>query len=248
MENDKYKENGNVIFIILIAVALFAALAYAVTSSTRSGSGTSKETNTLIASTIINKAIALRTATQRMLTSGDCQIYQINFAYSGDTSSFAWMYWNPYSPTDKRCHIFDFSSSGGKVSPSERVSTDWLDPTKSTNIFYGYWVAPRPRAVSTLGTSSYELIYILPYIKKEICDSINSKLGIKSLVYFPAALDDRLFPDGHQYTPYTTVTPTYDGFGGTDYVYEDMYCARSHNAFESSANIQYDFIAVLKIQ
>lgn len=50
----RLKEAGNVLFIILLAVALFAALAYAVTQSTRSGGGNaSRETTRLTSSTVM---------------------------------------------------------------------------------------------------------------------------------------------------------------------------------------------------
>ena len=58
--------NGNVLFLILIAVILFAALSYAVTSSTRSGgSDTSDENLKLKIAEMVNYTTSLRTAVQR---------------------------------------------------------------------------------------------------------------------------------------------------------------------------------------
>ncbi len=65
------RDSGNVLFLILIAVALFAALAYAVTSSSRSGGGDiSKEKASALASQILNHGIAVRTAVTRMTMNG----------------------------------------------------------------------------------------------------------------------------------------------------------------------------------
>src|SRR5688572_12872535 len=69
--SDRSGESGNVLFLILIAVALFAALSYAVTQSTRSGSGsTDKETNLLNSATLTQYPTALRTAVVRMVLNG----------------------------------------------------------------------------------------------------------------------------------------------------------------------------------
>jgi hypothetical protein len=64
-------QRGNALFLVLIGVALFAALAYAVTQSGRSGGGsTAAEQRTLIASRITQMGAGLKTATDRLMLSG----------------------------------------------------------------------------------------------------------------------------------------------------------------------------------
>lgn len=64
-------ENGNVLFLIMIAVALFAALSYAVTSSTRtSPASVSKEQAQLIASDLMQYASLMTSGIMRMRASG----------------------------------------------------------------------------------------------------------------------------------------------------------------------------------
>ena len=69
--NQKNLERGNVLFLILIAVALFAALSYAVTQSSRSGGGdATDETNAVNAASITQYPTGVRTAILRMTIDG----------------------------------------------------------------------------------------------------------------------------------------------------------------------------------
>jgi len=102
---DRHSEHGNVLFLILIAVALFAALSYAVTSSNRAGSGsTERERLKLTINEMQNHVTAIRTASTRLIASG-CAISEISFERSpfdgSDTD-----YVNPNSPANFSCHIF----------------------------------------------------------------------------------------------------------------------------------------------
>ena len=63
-------ERGNALFLILIAVALFAALSYAVTQSGRGGGTVDKETAMITAGQITQYPAGLRTAITRMIITG----------------------------------------------------------------------------------------------------------------------------------------------------------------------------------
>src|SRR5688500_18709552 len=71
LSRKRVKESGNVLFLILIAVALFAALSYAVTQSTRSGGGDAgRETSRISGAQMTQYPASIRTALVRMIIGG----------------------------------------------------------------------------------------------------------------------------------------------------------------------------------
>ena len=73
-------DNGNVLFLILIAIILFSALSYAVTRSTQSeGKGISQEDAEIQAANANQYLNALRTAFMRLELMGDCLRSEISF-------------------------------------------------------------------------------------------------------------------------------------------------------------------------
>ena len=73
MSNKKNKvasERGNALFLILIAVALFAALSYAITQSGRGGGTIDRETVVITAGQVVEQPAAVRTAVTRMIITG----------------------------------------------------------------------------------------------------------------------------------------------------------------------------------
>lgn len=65
------KQNGNVLFLILIAVALFAALSYAVTKSTSGSGSVSKEKLALSISELLQQSSTIKTEIMRRNINGD---------------------------------------------------------------------------------------------------------------------------------------------------------------------------------
>lgn len=71
IKNQKIRKgaDGNALFLILIAVALFAAVSYAVTQSGRGGGSLDREKDYLTASLFLQKIAELRTAYDRFALS-----------------------------------------------------------------------------------------------------------------------------------------------------------------------------------
>ena len=103
-------QQGNVLFLILIAVALFAALSYAVTKSTSGGGNADKELQELETASLLQYLSSIKLAVTRMQLINGCSDTDISFAHNGFHGSF----WAHSPALDTRCQIFH--SEGGGIS------------------------------------------------------------------------------------------------------------------------------------
>lgn len=123
---------GNVIFMILIACALFAALAYAVTQSGRSSSNSTREKAMLDAAQRVQFGYAITQAIAKMKLAIGCEDNEIDFTGHNNTSynvdNVPYDYTNPNSPTDGSCNVF--SRAGGNVIPRDftTIKTGLIEP------------------------------------------------------------------------------------------------------------------------
>ena len=159
------RQSGNVLFLILIAVALFGALSYAVTQSTRSTSGgVDNETQTINTAVFLNYIVAIRTAAARMQFQGvetpklspiggrcsagaaDCVFAQVPFYETPDLIS-------------KLGIPFDMTVSGGI--------------TARTHFSDGH----------------YYTFLIFRHIEQNACEAINESASIQSVKSIPDKFD-----------------------------------------------------------
>lgn len=162
-------ERGNVLFLILIAVALFAALSYAVTQSTRSGAGTSDNETSLINSAQLTQYPAgLRTAVVRMIIGGT-DVNNLEFNGPSQFSSLTSPAWGVFEP------------SGGGATYSQAPADIMAGGTPGTWVFNGenqIHLVGSSTGTATPDATSVDVIAFLPGISLSVCQKINSELGL----------------------------------------------------------------------
>ena len=176
MTVNKYNTaSGNVLFLILIAVALFAALSYAVTSSSRTGNqGGSAERAKLKASQLIQYTSSVAQAVTRMRVMNRCAETEISFENPVVTG-----YVNANAPSNKECDVYepdggalswrkgdDFRTNDFIVAPATFWSTDFW-------IFGG-------QSIQGLGTSASDLVMYLR-LNADDCLAVNQLKNINSI-------------------------------------------------------------------
>jgi len=171
-------QRGNILFLILLAVVLFAALAYAVTSSMRGGGqDASKESMQAAAAEILNYATMIEQTVVRLKLVNNCKLPEISFENSRVSG-----YTNNTAPrADKSCNVFDVNG-GGMAWKSGDVK--WLDTSREGSTDYGSFTFPSNVVVNGLGVfvpstaaESKTLIVGLKYLTKPLCDTINAQFG-----------------------------------------------------------------------
>ncbi len=172
-------ENGNALFLILIAVTLFGALSYAVTHSTRDGPlHMNREQQMLEASRILNFSINVKVAVQRMLLSGvretDISFANNNVYMLGNGTYNCWNT-NP-NCTSTACQVFH--TAGGGIVPEDFPAAGYKPPSWTNTVQNPGSVSLRVGGIADVGSSAPELMLMVDYITPEICNAINAKLGI----------------------------------------------------------------------
>lgn len=99
--NTDNTNTGNVLFLILIAVALFAGLGYAVTNSLNSAPIKVEEEKQSLDQAVLNNCeAAINLALLRLESLGNCANDEINYELPDGSNS------NPNAPADGHCNVF----------------------------------------------------------------------------------------------------------------------------------------------
>ncbi len=170
IQDSRVRESGNVLFLILIAVALFAALSYAVTQSSRSGGGNAgSETNLINSAQVTQYPASVRTAIIRMIVSSGITTAELQFNSPSDYGTCT---------TTARC-VFHPSGGGATYVPASPDVVTGSSPQP--------WVFNGQNEVFRVGTSvggdsetsaTVEVMAILPNVDTAVCSKINEELGM----------------------------------------------------------------------
>lgn len=165
------KSNGNVLFLILIAVALFAALSYAVTQSSRGGGSANREALALDAAQLIQYGDRVDYAVKRMLLTGGYSKTEISFENNGNAVNG--------NCVEDGCKVFD--PNGGGVHYWE-IPEDWRGPHGSSPPLWR-WSFSRDFPVYDVGTncadpSCNDVVLLYRGLSRDLCVRINEVLEI----------------------------------------------------------------------
>jgi len=166
-------ERGNILFLILLAVILFAALSYAVTQSLQGGGkDSSNETLSATASILIQHGDNVSVAVKRMMLVNNCADNQISCDAPGLNNGYT----NPNTPADK-CKIFHPDGGGVPyLTPPTVVGGEYLY-SGTGNMSTGV----QPYAHCSSGnTSCPDLVMRSGPLSKPLCLTLNARHDVRT--------------------------------------------------------------------
>lgn len=179
-------QTGSAFFIILIAIAMFAMLTYALSKGNRSSSTMlSSDQARLAAEEIIAYGDAIQKAVQTLRLRG-CSDTQLNFTNtaSKQRGGTVYTYTNGQSPADGSCHVFDIR--GGKVT-ARLLTSGYVDPALLPNDGWMHSAsfiitASRLQGAGTdsASASGTDIVIWIGRLKPEVCMKINEILGVEN--------------------------------------------------------------------
>lgn len=182
MSQNTYKnrnnESGNVLFYILIAVGLIAALSFAVSSSDRgSMSQIDAERARLAATEMLEYASNVSAAVGQLKLRG-CRNNEISFQNSSSTADYT----NGNAPGDNTCHIFNIA--GGGLSFLD--APDGISNLAESIIFDGNMEIENVGLTAGDATSS-ELLLVYRDLDQDVCVQMNDLANVENPAGAPPA-------------------------------------------------------------
>ena len=155
-------QNGSALFMILIAVALFAALSFAISQQRDSGKALSTEKVRLLASDVIDMGnkMADTVAQMRLRRIAPEKISFENAIVTGYANAGC---------TSGTCKVFEYAGGG----------RDWETPAPDINKG-AEWGYTADVAVQDMGTADADLVGFMPNVSLELCNRINKLIGVQS--------------------------------------------------------------------
>lgn len=221
----RHSERGNAMFYILIAVALLAALVFAVAQSSRtSATALTEEQQRLLATEILDYSQSVKNAVAQLRLRGTSFV-QLSFAKPGDAG---------YNTTPAH-EIFN-TQGGGIV---------YQDVRPEAQIAATAWVFAANNEIDDVGTTCaaagcVDLLMILPAVRRDTCIKINDFLGITGPTDEPP-LDSSI----DTLTPFTG-TPTYDDTIGDEAGSTEVRGKQAGCVKETAPPGEYHFYQVLE--
>lgn len=166
-------QDGNALFMVLVGVVLFAALSFTFSKgSQQGGENISTRQAELAASDIITFSQRTGRTVDDMLRKNVSET-QISFEGLKDGYTNA-------ACSEDRCKVFVTTSGIQPVYPMEA----WLDKNYSGDYAYLNWYLSAQLCVpgvpdnTCTAPKGNDLLLILPYVRKALCETINDKIGI----------------------------------------------------------------------
>ncbi len=161
------RERGNILFLILLAVILYAALSFAVTQSLRGGGAdATSEKNELLASEMVLYATSIQTAINRLELT---QVDQVYFNDSAPNSAGTVYLGDGQTRTGKTVGLFN--PAGGMPS-IPKLSREAFTDYPNASIAYQIRIH-RDMAGNHRGTALADKLITIPGVTENVCRAIN---------------------------------------------------------------------------
>lgn len=165
MNHSERSQQGNILFLILIAVALFAALSYAVTNSMRGGNGknTSEDEIKIDAARVIQDCAILRQSVTRFMAVSDktADVIQMNDGT------------DPYYPCRTGANCLFAAEGGGAIIPIPPIRKGSKGGMTPQRMEYWFYNISDGATLPGYASSKPLLMFEARNLGYEICKKIN---------------------------------------------------------------------------